>query len=100
MNLTELRKENLTQLGDFRQSERRRSKTIFSDLDERFEASLLSDLDKIMLAYSGFVAGIALVSLAPQTSTNLQVVLGSLAFWIGAAGYLYRRRQLAAARQP
>ena len=99
MNLTELCKESLAQLGYFHQLERRRSKTILSNLEERFESSLLTDLDKIMLAYSGFVAGIALVSLTPHTSTNVHVVLGSLAFWTGAACYLYKGRKLAAARR-
>ena len=94
MNLIELYKERLIQLGDFGQPGR--SQTVLSNLKERFEPVPFSDLDKVMLAYSGFIAGIALVSLTPHTSTNLQVVLGSLAFWTGAACYLYKRRKLAA----
>ena len=99
MNSTERYKERLAQFSYFRQLDRPRPQTLLANLKERFEPSVLSDLDKVMLAYSGFVAGIALVSISPHTSTNLQVVLGSLAFWTVAAGYLYKRRKTASARQ-
>ena len=99
MNSTERCKEGLTQFGYVRQLDRQRSQVILSDLKERFKPTFQSDLDKVMLAYSGFVAGIALVSLIPHSDTNLQVVLGSLAFWTGAVCYLFKRRKAAPARQ-
>jgi len=99
VNATERFKEERTQLGLYCQIERQRSRTLFSDLKKRFESFPLADLDKVMLAYSGFIAGIALVSLTPHTSTNLQVVFGSLAFWTGAACYLRKRRNATSARQ-
>jgi len=99
VNSTEHCKERPTQFDCFRQLVRQRSEIILSAVKERFAPAFLSDLDKVMLAYSGFVAGITLVSLTPHASTNLQVVLGSLVFWTGAGCYLFKRRKAAPARQ-
>jgi len=92
-------KERLTPSRPYRQFDHWRSEVVLSDLKGRFKPSFLNDLDKVMLAYSSFVAGIALVSLTPHTSTNLQVVFGSLAFWAGAVCYLYKRSKIASSRK-
>jgi hypothetical protein len=94
VRLMKLCKETLAQLGYVRLLERQRLLRIFSNIQERFGSSRLSDFDKVMLAYSGFIGGVALTSLAPHTSTNLQVIFGSLAFWSGAACYLYKRKKM------
>jgi hypothetical protein len=99
VNSTEQYEKKPPQFDYFRQLDCQRSEKILSGIKECFEPAFLSNLDKVMLAYSGFVAGIALVSLTPHASTNLQVVLGSLAFWTGAVCYLYKCRKTASARQ-
>lgn len=90
MSLMKLCKKTLAQLGYIWPPERRRSLRILSNLQEHFNSTHLTDFDKIMLAYSGFIGGIALASLTPQASTNLQVILGSLAYWCAAGFYLYK----------
>jgi hypothetical protein len=99
LNLMKLCKETLAQRGYVRSPERRPSFRSLSDLQEHFGSSRLSDFDKVMLAYSGFIGGIALASLAPYTSTNLQVILGSLAYWSGAGCYLYKRSRISVSPQ-